>query len=152
MTGPFLLAVAFASVVPADSSELAPADRHALLELASRMDSAWTAADAEANAELFTRDATARFGEDPLGQGRDEIRAQFKSFFKERPSGLRHLTTIERIEPIDRDRVLWDAEIRVEAKQPQGTWVSLTRIRNVTLAVRQPDGWRIHAVRAFPVR
>lgn len=137
---------------PALSAEPSPEERTALLQLAERMDQAWTMADANANAELFTSDATARFDEDPLGDGRDAIRAQFQAFFKDRPTGLRHVTAIERVELMAPGLALWDAEVRVERERPADQWVTLTRIRNVTLAVRQSDGWRIKAVRAFPIR
>jgi uncharacterized protein (TIGR02246 family) len=137
---------------PAQAAEPPATDRAALAQLAERMDRAWTAADVDANADLFASDATARFDADPLGQGREEIRRQFATFFKDRPAGLRHVTKIERIDLLAPDLALWDAEVRVERRQPAGEWTALTRIRNVTVAVRQPDGWRVKAVRAFPVR
>ena len=115
------------------------------------MDHAWTLADADANADLFAADATARFGDDPLGAGREAIRRQFQLFFKDRPSGLRHVTRIERMEQLGPNHIMWDAEVRVERKQGAHDWTTLTRIRNVTLVARQPDGWRIQAVRAFPI-
>ena len=146
LTGALLFA---ASALAAEPS---PGDRAALLRLAERMDHAWTVADADANAELFASDATARFDADPLGSGREAIREQFRAFFKDRPAGLRHVTTIERVELLAPDFALWDAEVRVERRQAAGVWMTLTRIRNVTLAVRQFDGWRIKTVRAFPIR
>lgn len=148
-----LLAMAFAlnmaSLAPA--AELAPADRQHLLQLAQDMDDAWTSGDANANAQLFADDATARFGEDPLGDGKGAIRRQFEGFFRDRPAGLRHVTKIERIERLTSDLAMWDAEVRVERQQAGGQWTTLTRIRNFTVAVRRPEGWRIKAVRAFPV-
>lgn len=137
---------------PAAATEPSGEDRKALLQLAERMDVAWTAGDSDASASLFARDATARFGDDPPGEGRAAIRSQFQSFFKDRPAGLRHLTKIERIEQFTPNLALWDAEVRVERPQAAGGWTTLTRIRNVTLVVRQADGWRIKAVRAFPVQ
>ena len=137
---------------PGNIAEPSATDERELRQLASRMDGAWTAADAEANAELFATNATARFAEEPLGAGRDAIRDQFRAFFKDRPPGLRHLTNIERIELIAANLAMWDAEVRVERRQANGEWAPLTRIRNVTLVVRQLDGWRIQAVRAFPLR
>lgn len=146
------LAIAAAVIVaaPAHSQEPLAADRQALLQLAERMDRAWGAGDANANAELFAVNATARFGDDPLGEGREAIRNQFRSFFTDRPAGLRHVTAVERIELLGPDRALWDAEVSVE-RQQAGGWTTLTRIRNVTIAVREGDGWRVQAVRAFPV-
>ena len=146
------IAIALASAAPTNAAQPSAADREALLQLAERMDEAWTAGDAEANAALFAPDATARFAEDPVGEGREAIRAQFQSFFTDRPSGLRHVTLIERIDQLQPGLVLWDAEVRVERAQPGGKWETVTRIRNVTLASRQPGGWRIQAVRAFPLR
>ena len=146
------IAIALAVFAPAHSAEPSAPDRQALLKLAERMDQAWTAADADANAQLFAPDATARFAEDPLRQGRAEIRAQFETFFKDRPPNLRHVTKIERMEQLNATLVLWDAEVTVERRRTTGGWEALTRIRNVTLAVRQPDGWRVQAVRAFPLR
>ena len=137
---------------PAQAAEPSPTDRTALVQLADRMDRAWTAADVDANADLFASDASARFDADPLGEGREAIRRQFTTFFKDRPTGLRHVTNIERIDLLAPDLALWDAEVRVERQQSTGEWATLTRIRNVTVAVRQPDGWRVKAVRAFPVR
>lgn len=145
------MAVAFTMATQAPAVDLAPADNQELLQLARRMDHAWTAADAQANAQLFAVDATARLADDPLGDGREAILNQFKDFFKDRPAGLRHVTKIERIEQLAGDLAMWDAEVRVERQQPDGQWAALTTIRNVTIVVRQPDGWRIKAVRAFPV-
>jgi len=144
-----VIALGVASQAPA--AELARSDREQLLRLAQRMDEAWTAGDPEANAKLFVPHATARFGDDALGEGREAILSQFAGFFKDRPPGLRHVTNIERTEPLADDLVMWDAEVRVESRQADGRWSTLTRIRNVTIAVRQPDGWRIRDVRAFPV-
>jgi uncharacterized protein (TIGR02246 family) len=145
------MGIAFTLAAQASAAEVGPTDRQQLLQLAQRMDRAWTAGDANANARLFVADATARFGTDPLGEGREAIRQQFEGFFKDRPAGLRHVTSVERIERIAPDFAMWDAEVRVERQRADGRWVALTRIRNVSLVVRQPDGWRIQAVRAFPV-
>lgn len=146
------IGAALIAAAPLNAAEPLPVDQEALRRLAGRMDEAWTAADAEANAELFTLDATARFAEEPLGAGRGAIRDQFQTFFQDRPAGLRHVTNIERIELLAANLAMWDAEVRVEHRQSNGEWTALTRIRNVTLIVRQPDGWRIQAVRAFPIR
>ena len=142
-------AISVASV--AFAAEPAPADRQQLMQLAEQMDHAWTAGDAEANAQLFAVDATARFGNDRLASGREEILAQFQSFFNDRPQGLRHVTKIERVERLNHELAMWDAEVRVEGQRPPGQWVTLTTIRNVTIAARQREGWRIKSVRAFPV-
>lgn len=152
MRRPFLgLLIALGSAAQAPAAELTNSDREQLLQLAQRMDHAWTAGDANANAHLFAPDATARFGGDPLGEGRQAILGQFAGFFKDRPSGLRHVTNIERTEQLADDLAMWDAEVRVERRQADGRWATLTRIRNVTIVARQPDGWRIKTVRAFPV-
>ena len=137
---------------PAAASEPSSADGQAIVQLAERMDAAWTVGDAEANAILFASDATARFGNDPLGEGREAIRRQFQGFFEDRPAGLRHVTKIERVEQLAPNLALWDAEVRVERRQAAGGWTTLTSIRNVTLVVRQAEGWRVKAVRAFPVQ
>lgn len=147
-----VLSAALLVAAPGLAAEPSAEDRTALQQLAERMDEAWTMADAEANAELFAIDATARFDADPLGQGREAIRNQFRAFFKDRPAGLRHVTAVERVELLAVDLALWDAEVRVERRQATGEWATLTRIRNVTIAVRQPDGWRVRAVRAIPIR
>lgn len=146
------LLITLASATAAAAAEPQPEDRIALLQLAERMDRAWTEADADANASLFAENATARFDADPLGEGREAIRAQFRAFFKDRPTGLRHVTSIERIDQLGPDLAFWDAEVRVERKQAAGDWAVATRIRNVTLAIRHRKEWRIHTVRAFPVR
>lgn len=151
MIRPFAIGVAIAVTTPAHAAEPAPADRAALQQLADRMDDAWTVADADANADLFAIDATARFADDPVGAGREAIRRQFQSFFKDRPAGLRHVTKIERMEQLGPNLVMWDAEVRVERMQGAHGWTTLTRIRNVTLVARRPEGWRIQAVRAFPI-
>lgn len=139
------------TIAPGAYAVTAPTDHQQLRQLAAQMDRAWTAGDAEANAQLFANDATARFGNDQLAVGRGAILAQFQSFFKDRPAGLRHVTRIERIERLADDLALWDAEVRVEGQRPPGQWVTLTRIRNVTIAGRGHEGWRIRSVRAFPV-
>ncbi|HYC95891.1 MAG TPA: SgcJ/EcaC family oxidoreductase [Sphingomicrobium sp.] len=152
MRRPFLvLVIALGSATQAPAAELTNSDRQQPLQLAKRMDHAWTAGDANSNAQLFAPDATARFGDDPLGEGREAILIQFAGFFKDRPAGLRHVTNIERAERLTGDLAMWDAEVRVKRRQADGRWATLTRIRNVTIAVRQPDGWRIKTVRAFPV-
>ena len=115
------------------------------------MDRAWTSGDPDANAALFASDATAKFGTDPLSEGRGAIRAQFQEFFQDRPAGLRHVTRIERVERLTPDLALWDAEVRVEGRQAAGRWMTISTIRNVTVAVRQKDGWRVKSVRAFPL-
>ena len=109
------LGVTLAAQAPA--ADLGPMDRQQLERLAQRMDHAWTAGDANANAQLFAADATARFGDDPLGDGREAIRQQFEGFVKDRPAGLRHVTKLERLEPLANDLALWDAEVRVERQQ-----------------------------------
>jgi uncharacterized protein (TIGR02246 family) len=149
-----VVAIGTALIFAAPTHAAAPSsvDQRALCQLASRMDQAWTAADATANADLFAVNATARFGDELLGEGRDAIRDQFRTFFQDRPGGLRHVTKIERVEQLATNLAMWDAEVRVEQRQANGNWAALTRIRNVTLIVRQSGGWRIQAVRAFPVR
>ena len=147
----FACAVALVAATAAQGAEPSPRDRQALVALAAQMDQRWNQADADASAALFAADASARFGEDPLAQGREAIRAQFRSFFKDRPTGLRHVTSIERIEQFDANHALWDAEVRVDRRQADGQWQTLTRIRNVTVAERQAGGWRVLAVRAVPL-
>lgn len=151
MTQFLLVSFALAAAAPVPAAEPATADRQELLQLARQMDEAWTDRDATANAALFAQDATARFEDEPLGEGREAIRQQFAGFFNDRPAGLRHVTMIERIEPLSADHALWDAEVRVERRGADGNWATLTRIRNVTVAVRLPIGWRIKSVRAFPL-
>lgn len=148
-----ILAVGTAIILasPANSAPASIEDRQLLEQLAKRMDHAWNDADVDANAALFTVDATARFGGDPLGEGREAIRNQFVTFFKDRPPGLRHVTTIERVEQLGPGLAMWDAEVRVERRRPTGEWEPLTRIRNVTVAERHPEGWQVRAVRAVPV-
>lgn len=145
----FVATIALAA--PVHAAQPSAADRAAFEQIAERMDEAWTAANADANAELFADDATAHFGDDLPGSGREQIRGQFQSFFKDRPAGLRHVTKIERIERLGSDFAMWDAEVRVERQLGGGGWETLTRIRNLTVVVRKPEGWRIQAVRAFPV-
>lgn len=146
------LGAAMAVATPAYAAELTDADRHALQQLAERMDHAWTVADEDANAQLFASGATARFGDEALGEGREAIRDQFRRFFKDRPAGLRHTTMIERVELLAPDLAMWDAEVRVQRRQPDGEWVTLTRIQNSTVIVRHAQSWQIKSVRAFPVQ
>ena len=146
-----IVAIAMTFASGAHAAAPATSDHQQLMQLAKQMDRAWTAGDPEANADLFASDATARFGNDRLGIGRGEILAQFQSFFKGRPAGLRHVTKIERIERLANDLAMWDAEVRVEGQRPPNQWVTLTTIRNVTIARHGREGWRIQSVRAFPV-
>lgn len=78
-------------------------DRASLEQFAHQIDDAWTAADVEADTAVFSPDATARFADDPPDEGWGAIRGQFRSFFKDRPIGLRHVTKIERIDQISPD-------------------------------------------------
>ncbi|HEV2569681.1 YybH family protein [Sphingomonas sp.] len=144
--------VALAMAQLARAAEPSAVDRAALLALADKMDRAWTAADVNENSALFSADATARFGNDPLGEGREAIQDQFRTFFADRPPNLRHVTRIDHIELLSPDLAMWDAEVSVEQRQPSGAWLVQTRIQNLTLATRQPQGWKVRAVGAFPVR
>lgn len=148
---PMIVALLLSVAMPALSAPPPSETQIALRELAADMDNAWTAGDVDANAELFAEDATGRFGEDPLGEGREAIRAQFREFFTGRPAGLRHVTYIERIDSLTSELAQWDAEVRVERQGADGQWTALSRIRSVVLARHTADGWRVRMVRAFPL-
>ncbi len=136
---------------PTLAAEPQTAERLAQEQLARKVDEAWTAGDVDANAALFTADATGRLGDDPLGEGREALRAQFRSFFKDRPAGLRHVTNIERIDQLTPDLAMWDAKVSIERLQPSGSWSVANGFQSVVVTVREPSGWRIRTIRGFPV-
>lgn len=130
----------------------APADAVALRLLAVAADEAWNAKDAPAMAAHYAADASLRVGaaDAPDHRGRDAVRAYFAQAFAARAQDLRHVTHLKGMAQLTPDLVLSDADVRVEARQPDGSWKLVRRFNNVSLAAREGGGWKLKAVRAYP--
>lgn len=138
--------------VPALAEPPAQADEQALLALAANADAAWDARDVDGMTALYEEGATLRMGGGKVVEGQQAIRTQFQSAFAARQATMRHVTTIDRNELIAPDLAISDAGVRVEQQQPDGSWLTVRSFRNVSLARRGPDGWRLRTVRAIPIQ
>jgi uncharacterized protein (TIGR02246 family) len=122
-------------------------DRRQLEELAHDADSVWDRGDAAALAGLYTDDATLVMAPRERVDGRDAIRAYFEQSFVKRPPHLRHVTAVQRIEMLAPDVAFVDTDVRLERRQDDGSWPTVRRFTNYTVAVREGEAWRIKEVR-----
>lgn len=147
------LACATAVAAPVLAAPPAPADAVALRLLAVAADEAWNAKDAPAMAAHYAADASLRVGaaDAPDHRGREAVRAYFARTFAARAQDLRHVTDLKGMTQLAPDLVMNDADVRVEARQPDGSWKLVRRFNNVSLAAREGGGWKLKAVRAYPI-
>ena len=136
---------------PALAEVPSPAEQAALKALAAAADAAWNAKDVERMTAAYTDNGSLRLGGTPAIEGREAIRAQFRSAFAARQGTLRHITSVDRAELIRPDLALSDAGVRIEQQQADGSWTLVRAFRNVSIAAKGPQGWRLQTVRAFPV-
>jgi uncharacterized protein (TIGR02246 family) len=122
-------------------------DRRQLEQLAHDADTVWDRGDAATLAGLYTGDATLVMAPRERVDGRDAIRAYFEQSFLKRPSQLRHVTAVQRIEMLAPDVAFVDTDVRLERRQDDGSWPTIRRFTNYTVAVRDGDEWRIKEVR-----
>lgn len=146
---PFAIVASMAA--PAAAEAPAGLDMAALKALADAADSAWNDKDADRMAAAYDARGTLRLADGGEINGREAIRAFFRDNFARRREVFRHVTEIEAADLIRPDLALSDATVRVERQRPDGGWETVRRFRNLSLAVRGPDGWRLRAVRAQPV-
>ena len=141
----------FAAPASALAQPPGPADQAALAALAGEADAAWNAKDAARMAAAYAEDGDLRLGDGPAIEGRNNIAAQFRSAFAARQATMRHVTTVDHADLIGPDLAVSDAGVRVEQRQADGSWTLVRAFRNVSVAVRERDGWRLRTVRAFPL-
>ena len=79
------------------------------------------------------------------------MRSYFGRAFAARPDGFRHVSRVEGIELLDPDTALADTHVRVERRQPDGSWALQREFRSYSVIVRSKDGWRLRSVRAAPL-
>jgi uncharacterized protein (TIGR02246 family) len=136
----------------AQAAEPAPADVAALTALARAADAAWDAADAPRMSGLYTPDASLMVGgTGDVRGGREAVSAYFGEAFANRPAVMRHVTEVRRADLLAPDLALTDNFVRVEVRQADGAWREARRFHTVSLAERTAAGWRLRAVRAFPL-
>lgn len=123
-------------------------ERESLLAVAAATDAAWSAGDSIGIADAYTPDATFVLGAEREIAGRDAIRAWFREYFADRPAGQRLVTHVERINMLQPGLALVDGRVRVEQREPDGSWVAVREYVNYSVLVRDRDRWRLHEVRA----
>lgn len=146
---PFAVVATIAA--PAAAQAPAALDMQALRDLAAAADQAWNLRDADRMAAAYDAGATLRLANAPEIAGREAIRGYFRNAFAARTATMRHVTEVEAADLIRPDLALSDATVRVERQRPDGSWELMRRYRNLSLAVRGADGWRLRAVRAQPL-
>ncbi|WP_293350156.1 SgcJ/EcaC family oxidoreductase [Phenylobacterium sp.] len=146
------LAWAAAGAGAAMAAPPSPADVKALRALGDAADAAWDARDADRMASYYAADASLLVGGGgPVQLGRDDIRAYFTRAFAQRVGTMRHVSEFRGQDMLGPDLVLTDLWVRVEERQPDGTWKEVRRFNNISLAVREDGAWKMKAVRAYPV-
>lgn len=146
------LAAALFAASPAVAEPPARADAAALTALAAEADNAWTLRDVSRMTAVYADQASLLVGAMPQArEGRLAIADYIDGAFVSRQGEWRHVTRLTRMEAVGPGLVLSDAVVDVDQRQPDGSWKTMRRFNNVTLAERQSDGWRIRTVRAFPM-
>lgn len=145
-------ALAWAAAGAALAAPPSPADVRTLRALGEAADAAWDARDADRMASYYAADASLLVGGGgTVRLGREDIRAYFTRAFAQRAGTMRHISEFRGQDVVAPDLVLTDLWVRVEERQPDGTWKEVRRFNNISLAVREADGWKMKAVRAYPV-
>lgn len=149
---PLLAALTWAAATAALAAAPNPADDKALRALGAAADAAWDARDAARMATYYSPDASLVVGgAGAEQQGRAEVEAYFQRAFARREGVMRHVSEFRGLQMLGADLALSDILVRVEARQPDGTWKQVRTFNNVSLATREADGWKLRAVRAYPV-
>lgn len=149
---PLLALLTWAAATAAVAAPPSRMDDMALRALCAAADEAWDAKDADRMATYYADDATLLVGGAGGEQlGRAQVQAYFQRAFASRSGDLRHVSEIRGLQMLSPDMALTDVWVRVEARQPDGVWKPMRYINNVSLAVREAGGWKLRAVRAFPM-
>lgn len=129
-----------------------PADDTALRQLGAAADSAWDAKDAARMATYYAADASLWVGgAGAEQQGRENVQAYFQRAFAGRTGDLRHVSEIRALQLISPDTAFTDVLVRVEERQADGSWKTVRRFNNVSLAAREAGAWKLRVVRAYPI-
>lgn len=152
MRFPLLALGAWALAAAAQAAPPAPADAAALKALAEATDAAWNAKNAQGMARHFAPGATLMVaGAGPVRTGQGDIRAYFERMFAQRQGELRHVSEVLGTDLAAPDLAVNDVEVRVEARQADGSWTTVRRFHNLSMAKRQGGEWKLVAVRAYPI-
>ena len=150
-----LLAAGLACAVTTAAHAAPPsaADEAALRALGAAADAAWNAKDAAAMAGHYARDADMLVGaaDGQVQRGRAAVQAYYARSFGARQGVMRHVSEIRNLDMLAPDLALSDVAVRVEARQPDGTWKLMRRFNNVSISVREDGAWKLKAVRAYPI-
>lgn len=139
-----MLAVAAHAAAPA----LSPADREAILAIASDGDVAWNARDAKALAATFTVDGHNRILRTPIDlRGRDAIEAYFTNSLSKVEAGLRHRTVVDAITAVADDVAVADIRVALERTEANGSITVVRRFSGTAVVVRDGDAWKIRVNR-----
>ncbi|HVI32425.1 SgcJ/EcaC family oxidoreductase [Phenylobacterium sp.] len=150
-----LLAAGLACAVTTAAQAAPPsaADEAALRALGAAADAAWNARDPAAMAGHYARDADMLVGasDGQVQRGRAAVEAYYARSFGARQGVMRHVSEIRNLDMLGPDLALSDVAVRVEARQPDGTWKLMRRFNNVSISVREDGAWKLKAVRAYPI-
>ena len=136
---------------PAMAAPVGDSDKISLEQLAAANDAAWGAKDVATMSGQYTADGTVRVSpQAPVIAGKAGVTTFFSEAFARRQGVHRHITKLDHMELIAPDMALADASVRVERQEPDGSWSLVRTFRNLTVAVRESDGWKLRAVRAIP--
>jgi len=136
----------------AAAPSLSAADRAALEQLKTANDTAWDRKDLATISSQYVADATVRVAPDAaLVEGRRAIEGFFRASFDRRQGEFRHLTTLAHLDALDADTVFSEGDVRVEKREPDGSWALARRFRTVSVVVRDGAGWKLRSVRAIPL-
>lgn len=145
-------ACAWAFALGAHAAPPNPAHESALRALAAAADDAWDLKDADLMAGYYATDATLIVGGAPTPiQGRAGIKAYFQQTFANRAGTMRHVSELRTMDMVSPDLAVTDLWVRVEVQQPDGGWKEVRRFNNLSIAKHEGDGWKLRAVRAYPV-
>lgn len=129
----------------------ATAARDSATALLQATDTAWNKKDGRAMAALFTDDGSFRMPGMSAVAGRNKLEQLFSDSFADRPVGLRHVTHLEHVEQLDPSTALAEADVAIEQRDDKGAWKPVKEFHSVFLITRTRDGWKLRAMRSFPV-
>ncbi len=127
------------------------ADRAALENLARESDRDWDAKALDSFTLHHTPDGSVRIAGAPAIVGEAALRAYFGRAFGNRPDGFRHVSTLEGVEMLDPNTAVADTYVRVERRQPDGSWALQRDFRTYSVVVRSNGEWKLRSVRASPL-
>lgn len=137
---------------PALAAELPARDAAALTDLAAEADAAWNQRDTTRMTAVYASNGSLLVA--PMSaarEGQPAIGEYIARAFARRQGEWRHITRLTRMEALTPDLAMTDSVVDVDQRQPDGSWKTMRRFNNVSMAEREGAGWRIRAVRAFPM-